>query len=473
MESVADIARVPPLRSRAWLAALLLVALLPMAAIAQGGPPPPGAHPPPPPGAPPPPGEGPRRPPPPPPGSPQEFVPPPEPVLQAEPAAPPQPAAVDATPAPAPTDPLADAVASARASGDATAQVQALLALADARLAQSRGAEATAAIDEAARLAAQTGDDRLGREVALAGVSAYEQLGDAELAQSWRNRADAYRQRIEGSLAPVPELPAASAPPVAQDAASPASAATAAAPAESPAPLWPWILVAVMLVLAWAWRRSHRRAAELGDETERLARHQRHLRHAHQELQRQAEHLRQTATQDALTGALTRTAFAHGLEQMLQHAQRFGQPAALFVFDLDHFKQVNDTHGHLAGDEALKLVVGVSREKLDSADLLGRFGGDEFLVAAIRDRVEDFPELAESLRAALRTRVAGDPRFAPLSLSLGIAVVDGGDYTADALFARADTALYAAKRGGRDRCVLADARPAEPTAETPLRTLAG
>jgi diguanylate cyclase (GGDEF)-like protein len=393
--------------------------------------------------------------------------------MQAEPAAPPQPAAVDATPAPAPTDPLADAVASARASGDATAQVQALLALADARLAQSRGAEATAAIDEAARLAAQTGDDRLGREVALAGVSAYEQLGDAELAQSWRNRADAYRQRIEGSLAPVPELPAASAPPAAQDAASPASAATAAAPAESPAPLWPWILVAVMLVLAWAWRRSHRRAAELGDETERLARHQRHLRHAHQELQRQADHLRQTATQDALTGALTRTAFAHGLEQMLQHAQRFGQPAALFVFDLDHFKQVNDTHGHLAGDEALKLVVGVSREKLDSADLLGRFGGDEFLVAAIRDRAEDFPELAESLRAALRTRVAGDPRFAPLSLSLGIAVVDGGDYTADALFARADTALYAAKRGGRDRCVLADARPAEPTAETPLRTLAG
>jgi diguanylate cyclase (GGDEF)-like protein len=228
-----------------------------------------------------------------------------------------------------------------------------------------------------------------------------------------------------------------------------------------------------MLVLAWAWRRSHRRAAELGDETERLARHQRHLRHAHQELQRQAEHLRQTATQDALTGALTRTAFAHGLEQMLQHAQRFGQPVALFVFDLDHFKQVNDTHGHLAGDEALKLVVGVSREKLDSADLLGRFGGDEFLVAAIRDRVGEFPELAESLRAALRARVAGDPKFAPLSLSLGIAVVDGGNYSADALFARADTALYAAKRGGRDRCVLADARPAEPTAETPLRTLAG
>jgi diguanylate cyclase (GGDEF)-like protein/MYXO-CTERM domain-containing protein len=392
-----------------------------------------------------------------------------EPVAQ-----PPQPAPAEPAPAQASVDPLADAVASARASGDATAQVQALLALADARLAQSRGAEATAAIEEAARLAAQVGDDRLGREVALAGVSAYEQLGDGELAQLWRNRADAYRERIEGNLAPVPELPAASAAVVSAPDATPAdSNAAATAPGESPAPLWPWILVAVALVLAWAWRRSHRRAAELGDEAERLARHQRHLRHAHQELQLQAEHLRQTATQDALTGALTRTAFAHGLEQMLQHAQRFGQPAALFVFDLDHFKQVNDMHGHLAGDEALKLVVGVSREKLDSADLLGRFGGDEFLVAAIRDRVEDFPELAESLRAALRTRVAGDPKFAPLSLSLGIAVVDGGNYSADALFARADTALYAAKRGGRDRCVLAEARPAEPTAETPLRTLAG
>jgi diguanylate cyclase (GGDEF)-like protein/MYXO-CTERM domain-containing protein len=387
---------------------------------------------------------------------------------------PPQSAPAEAAPAQASVDPLADAVASARASGDATAQVQALLALADARLAQSRGAEATATIEEAARLAAQVGDDRLGREAALAGVSAYEQLGDGELAQLWRNRADAYRERIEGNLAPVPELPAASSAVVPAPDATPADAnAAAAAPGESPAPLWPWILVAVALVLAWAWRRSHRRAAALGDEAERLARHQRHLRHAHQELQRQAEHLRQTATQDALTGALTRTAFAHGLEQMLQHAQRFGQPVALFVFDLDHFKQVNDTHGHLAGDEALKLVVGVSREKLDSADLLGRFGGDEFLVAAIRDRVGEFPELAESLRAALRARVAGDPKFAPLSLSLGIAVVDGGNYSADALFARADTALYAAKRGGRDRCVLADARPAEPTAETPLRTLAG
>jgi diguanylate cyclase (GGDEF)-like protein len=365
-------------------------------------------------------------------------------------------------------------VESARSSGDAAAQVQALMALASARLAQSRGAEATTAIEEAARLAAQLGDDRLGREVALAGVAANESLGDNELAEAWRHRADAYRARIEGGLAPVPELPAAAAAAGAESIAeASATPATGTEAADQPAPLWPWGLVAALVALAFAWVRSQQRASKLGDETERLARHQRHLKFAHEQLQKQADHLRKTATQDALTGALTRTAFAHGLEQMLQHAQRFGQPAALFVFDLDHFKQVNDTHGHLAGDEALKLVVGLMREKLDSNDLLGRFGGDEFLVAAIRDDAAEFPELAESLRAALRARVAGDPQFAPLSLSLGIAIVDGSDFAPDHLFARADTALYAAKRGGRDRCVVAEAKPAEPTAETPLRSLAG
>jgi diguanylate cyclase (GGDEF)-like protein len=275
-------------------------------------------------------------------------------------------------------------------------------------------------------------------------------------------------------VAPVPALPSPAAAPAATPVGSAFPTAAIASPArDDGAPAWPWVLGVAMLALLWAWHRSHRRALRLGDEAERLARHQRHLRHAHQELQSQAEHLRATATQDALTGALTRTAFAHGLDQMLQHAQRFGQPAALFVFDIDHFKQINDAHGHLAGDAALKLVVGVAREKLDSADLLGRFGGDEFLVAAIRDRAEDFPALAESLRAALRERVAADPMLSPMSLSLGIACVDGGDYAPDALFARADTALYAAKRGGRDCCVLADALPAEPTADTPLRTLAG
>jgi diguanylate cyclase (GGDEF)-like protein len=465
MESVAVTSRPRTAPARARLFATLLAAwLVPAAAFAQGGPPPPGSRPPPPPGG--------QRPPP---GMP--YPPPPRP--QFEPGPPqstaPSPAQTAPVATPEPTDPLADAVARARSSADAAALAQALLALAEGRIAQSRPGEAAAAVEEAARLAAQLDDDRLGREVALAGVSAYEALGDNQLAGHWRERADAYRARIEGRVAPVPALPAPNAAPAAPGSAADGPVPATPLPAADAArtPLWPWVLVAAMLALAWAWHRSHRRALRLGDETERLARHQRHLRNAHQELQRQAEHLRETATQDALTGALTRTAFAQGLDQMLQHAQRFSMPAALFVFDLDHFKQVNDAHGHLAGDAALKLVVGVAREKLDSADLLGRFGGDEFLVAAIRDRVEEFPELAESLRAALRTRVAGDPKFAPLSLSLGIAVVDGGDYASDTLFARADTALYAAKRGGRDRCVLADARPAEPTADTPLRTLAG
>jgi diguanylate cyclase (GGDEF)-like protein len=458
-------------RAASLIVAALVLAFAASGALAQAGRPPPPGGPrpdfPPPPGAPPPPPMRPDDP----------RLQPPRPEPPAPPPTPPAFEPLQPAAAPAVVDELVTGVERARAAGDATQLVQALLRRVEGRVAQGRGREATSAIDEAAAIAARIGDDRLGRETARVGTALYEALGDTELARAWRTRADAYRARIEGSLATVPPLPAPAAaamdPALRTDAANDASQGRTDPAAPVPAPKWPWLLAIASFALLALWWRTHRRAASLGAETERLARHQRHLRSAHNELQRQAEHLRQTATQDALTGALTRQAFAHALDQLLQHAERFGQPAALFVFDLDHFKQINDGHGHLTGDEALKLVVGVTREKLDSNDLLGRFGGDEFLVAAIRDNPDEFLPLAESLRSAVRDRVAGDPVMGALSLSLGIAVVtEDRDYAPGQLFARADAALYAAKRGGRNRCVLADDQPFVPTADAPLRSLA-
>jgi diguanylate cyclase (GGDEF)-like protein len=432
--------------------------------------------PPPPRGAPPPP-QG--FPPPPPPMGREDgtTTPPPEPpALDSAPASP-APASTDAAPAPtakAPdlaepsariSDPALDALEQARADGDPARLGDALLEFAQARFDDGRDAEAFAAWKQAIELADRTGDDRLGREAARAAAAAYAAAGDTDMAATWNARAEAYRQRIESGL------PGIATP----DEDAPARVPATAAPTViEKVPGWLWLVLAASAALFWAWRRSQRRAADLGEEAQRLERRQRHLHSAHKALQAQAEQLRQTATTDALTGTLTRAAFAAALEPLLQHAGRHAQRMALFVFDMDHFKAINDGHGHGVGDEALKLVVGVAREKLDSDDLLGRFGGDEFLVAARRDDDDDFVALGELLRRGVRERVADDPRMAALSLSIGIAVADATHgYALDSLFAHADAALYQAKREGRDRVVLASAGTPGSPAEVPKRSLAG
>jgi diguanylate cyclase (GGDEF)-like protein len=217
-------------------------------------------------------------------------------------------------------------------------------------------------------------------------------------------------------------------------------------------------LSALALVLAGWWgarRHTRRLAAESAD----LIRQQRRLQHAHAHLQSQSEKLRAQSILDPLTGILNRQAFATELRELTEHIARFGRPLNLIVFDLDHFKRINDRHGHLAGDAALKLVVGIVREHLVSEDLFGRFGGDEFLIACADQPLASCCALAESIRCAVETRAAGhQPSLPGLSLSMGVAQADrDSGYVAAELFARADAALYEAKRLGRNRVVVADA----------------
>ncbi|NKZ37568.1 MULTISPECIES: GGDEF domain-containing protein [Oleiagrimonas] len=248
-----------------------------------------------------------------------------------------------------------------------------------------------------------------------------------------------------------------------------------AVPAQSPATATPanlsaahstanrtpaWLLLA-LLVLAgtgWLlWRRSHR----LARETDRLARQHRALQSIHKRLRNESEQLRQQATNDPLTGVLNRQAFASGLREMLEHLSHYDQSVHLIVLDLDHFKAINDRMGHLVGDQALTLVTGVAHEHLDSADLLGRFGGDEFLIACTDHDPASAAALAEAIRGAVETEAARhEPPLPELTLSMGLAHAgpDTG-YSADALFARADAALYEAKRQGRNRVVTASDDP--------------
>lgn len=240
-------------------------------------------------------------------------------------------------------------------------------------------------------------------------------------------------------------------------------------------PRWVWwvgiAFPAMLLLLGWSMRRQ----ARMTSERRMLERQQRILETRQHDLRIASEHLRRQATNDPLTGILNRRAFADDLRGLLEHLARFGRPLDLIVFDLDHFKQINDQQGHLAGDNALKLVVGVVHQHLHSDDLFGRFGGDEFLIGCADRASGETARLAESIRHAVVTAASqATPPLTGLSPSMGLARASREcGHHLETLFAQADSALYAAKRSGRNRVVVAsDELPAPPTAETVARQLA-
>lgn len=213
-----------------------------------------------------------------------------------------------------------------------------------------------------------------------------------------------------------------------------------------------WLLALALVGVLLAWWAASRRAGHLQRETERLSRHQRYLASAHGRLQKKSEDLRRLSMHDPLTGTLNRHAFAEELGDRIQRLSRYSQPISLIMFDLDHFKTINDRLGHLVGDAALALVVGVVREHLVSDDLFGRFGGDEFMIACVGQPISHAAAVAERIRAAVARRAPlAEPAIPGLTLSLGVAQADATfGYAVDALFARADEALYEAKRQGRN-----------------------
>ncbi|MFK2878858.1 GGDEF domain-containing protein [Rhodanobacter hydrolyticus] len=236
----------------------------------------------------------------------------------------------------------------------------------------------------------------------------------------------------------------------AQVAPTPIHAEVPANPSQRPLP---WLLLLALAGALLAWWASLRRSRQLHAEAERLVRQQRFLKSAHSHLRQKSEQLQQLSMHDPLTGTLNRQAFAAELRERIDHLAKYNQPLSLIVFDLDHFKAINDSHGHLVGDAALALVVGVVREHLVSDDLFGRFGGDEFMIACAGHHVAHAMALAEQLRAAVAARAPlAEPPIPDLTLSLGVAQADPDHgYHPDELFARADAALYAAKQGGRNR----------------------
>lgn len=169
-------------------------------------------------------------------------------------------------------------------------------------------------------------------------------------------------------------------------------------------------------------------------------------------LGRRADALARLATIDGLTGLLNRRALTERLESEIRRSQRHRLPLALLAIDLDGLKRINDGHGHEAGDAALRRVGDALRAVCRVSDVMGRWGGDEFLVVAPGDSSGDAMPLAERIRGSVAAGAAG----LPLSVSIGIATLAADEPSLQALVRRADDALYEAKRRGRDQVARAD-----------------
>lgn len=161
------------------------------------------------------------------------------------------------------------------------------------------------------------------------------------------------------------------------------------------------------------------------------------------------------ATHDSLTGLWNRKACLDSLARELVRAAREKRTVGLMLADLDHFKQINDTYGHLAGDQVLRAVALKIKAALRSYDTVGRYGGEEFLVICPGCDQGALLRRAEHLRASIAGEPVATPEGnIPISLSLGVAVASENG-SQDALLKSADEALYRAKRAGRNRIELA------------------
>ena len=192
----------------------------------------------------------------------------------------------------------------------------------------------------------------------------------------------------------------------------------------------------------WLQRADHMRARI--DELERESR----------ELQQSLRQEQQLATTDALTGLANRLAWDDRIAEACRRRKRFDQPVSLLIFDIDHFKTINDRYGHAAGDRVLRIVGGELRKQLREIDFVARYGGEEFVVLLEGSDAPAALQVGEKLRRLIESlgfHVQQQP--VRITVSCGVTALTSGD-TPESVFERADAALYGAKQNGRNGCVM-------------------
>jgi two-component system cell cycle response regulator len=177
------------------------------------------------------------------------------------------------------------------------------------------------------------------------------------------------------------------------------------------------------------------------------------LKNSVEALRARGEKLVQVLSTDALTGVASRRSVLQTLQRTLDHSRRRAQPTGVILLDLDHFKQINDLHGHGTGDKVLHVAAARMRSALRPMDTVGRYGGDEFLIILPAAKAQSSLRIAERVRRKLSADlVQANGVAVRVTASQGVAVSDRSEESR-AVIEHADAALYAAKRAGRD-CVM-------------------
>jgi len=173
------------------------------------------------------------------------------------------------------------------------------------------------------------------------------------------------------------------------------------------------------------------------------------------------EHYAQLSMHDQLTGLHNRRYFYDQVELALAQHKRYQSPFCLLVMDIDHFKAINDTHGHKAGDKVLQAFADMCRHTLRTIDVVGRVGGEEFAILLPETDLDQAMEVAERLREAMMNAKVGISQGLPLrfTVSIGVTTLSPYNENIDELFDAADKALYSAKTAGRNRVVRSQALP--------------
>lgn len=200
-------------------------------------------------------------------------------------------------------------------------------------------------------------------------------------------------------------------------------------------------------------RRVDQRTADLSRANAALLSEMQERQRAEAERERLVLQLRELTLHDPLTGVLNRRGLDQAFERALARSRRFGEPLSILLADIDHFKRVNDTHGHAAGDAVLRAVSDRCKRELRDVDAIARLGGEEFVMLLSAVDEATARSVAERVRHAIsREPVEVEDRPIHATASFGIAAVREGESRLDDALHRADTALYAAKAAGRN-CV--------------------
>ena len=172
------------------------------------------------------------------------------------------------------------------------------------------------------------------------------------------------------------------------------------------------------------------------------------------------------ALTDELTGLYNRRYFSAHLDELMERVRQDGISVAVLMFDIDHFKKVNDTYGHPAGDEVLRELAARAMNSVRSVDLVARLGGEEFVVVMPETDLAIANQVAERLRVAVSREpfaIPGNPEKIPVTISIGVTATGAPDDGPDTIIKRADVALYTAKARGRN-CVIVRPSPSSPRA---------